>query len=554
MVSLSKKLRKGNGEGGNASKVGNLFGNKKIKVEQDGKKKKRVDDGIAIPVIPTLMTRGEEMEKYPIKEPYLYITIARDEIGTPIYLIDEPPLTQEEIGVYSKLMSVLQYELQAPYDGIDPKQYFAEQAKKMITKYAMSMGATPNITWNKVYYYVTRDMVGYGPLEAIMNDPNIEDVSIDGVGRGVYVWHKKFESMRTNLIFNTEKELDDCVVRLVHMSGKHISTAYPIVDATMPGRHRLTATFRKEVSQYGSTVTIRKFREDPFTIVDLLNFKTMNHEMAAYTWLLMEHGVSSIIVGATASGKTTLLNSIVSLTRPNAKIITIEEVHEINIYHQNWVPLVSRLGYGLGDEKVGEIPLFNLVKASMRMRPDFLIVGEVRGEEAFVLFQAISTGHGGMCTLHADDVESAIQRLTSKPMDVAPIHIKFLDLLFTVRNTSVTDPVTKKTRRTRRVLAVHEILDYNKYNKIFEWDPSTDRHMLVKDSLANSEKLKIIGKDTGRSIDELIEEIKRREITLRWLQNKDIRNFKQLGMVFEQYHEKRGDLYAEIDREIKSMA
>jgi flagellar protein FlaI len=280
----------------------------------------------------------------------------------------------------------------------------------------------------------------------------------------------------------------------------------------------------------------------------------MNHEMAAYTWLLMEHGVSSIIVGATASGKTTLLNSLVSLTRPNAKIITIEEVHEINIYHQNWVPLVSRLGYGLGDDKVGEIPLFNLVKASMRMRPDFLIVGEVRGEEAFVLFQAISTGHGGMCTLHADDVESAIQRLTSKPMDVAPIHIKFLDLLFTVRNTSVTDPKTKKTRRTRRVLAIHEILDYNKYNKIFEWEPATDKHMLVGDSLANSEKLKIIGRDTGRSVGELIEEIKRRKIALQWLQSKDIRNFKQLGMVFEQYHEKRGDLYAEIDREIKSMA
>jgi len=554
MVSFFKnKLSNGNSEDGDGKKIGGLFRNRKLKVDNDGKQKKRRDDAIAIPVSPTIMN-GEEVERYPIKEPYLYITIARDEIGTPMYLIDEPALTEEEIGVYSKLMSVLQYELQAPYDGIDPKQYFAEQAKRMITRYAMSMGATPNITWNKVYYYVTRDMVGYGPLEAMMHDPNIEDVSIDGVGRGVYVWHKKYESLRTNLMFNTEKQLDDTVVRLVHMSGKHISTAYPIVDATMPGRHRLTATFRKEISQYGSTVTIRKFREDPFTIIDLLNFKTMSHEMAAYTWLLMEHGVSSIIVGATASGKTTLLNSIVSLTRPNAKIVTIEEVHEINIYHQNWVPLVSRLGYGLGDEKVGEIPLFNLVKASMRMRPDFLIVGEVRGEEAFVLFQAISTGHGGMCTLHADDVESAVQRLTSKPMDVAPIHIRFLDLLFTVRNTSVTDPVTKQTHRTRRVLAVHEILDYNKYNKIFEWDPSTDRQILVKDSLEHSEKLKTVGRDTGRSVEELVEEIKRREIVLRWLQNKNIRDFRQLGTVFEQYHEKRGDLYAEIENEIRSMA
>jgi len=186
----------------------------------------------------------------------------------------------------------------------------------------------------------------------------------------------------------------------------------------------------------------------------------------------------------------------------------------------------------------------------MRMRPDILIVGEVRGEEAYVLFQAISTGHGGMCTLHADDVESAIQRLTSKPMDVAPIHIRFLDLMYVVRNTSVTDPMTKKAHRSRRVLAVTEILDYNKYNKVFEWDPVTDRHVLVKDSLKASEKLRIISKDTGKSIDELIDEIKRREMVLRWLQRKDIRNFRELGRIFEKYQEKRDEFYREILSEL----
>ncbi|MGI0013374.1 MAG: type II/IV secretion system ATPase subunit [Nitrososphaera sp.] len=495
--------------------------------------------------------RVHAIERYAVKEPMLYVTIARDDIGSLVYLIEEPVLTEEETMVYSRLMDVLQYELKAPYDGIDPKKYFDEQAKKIITKYAMSMGITPNVTWNKVYYYITRDMVGFGPLEAIMSDPNVEDLSIDGTGKDVYIWHKKYESLRSNLSFKTDKGLDDTIIRLVHMSGKHISTAYPIVDATLPGRHRLVATFRKEVSRYGSTVTIRKFREDPFTVVDLLNFKTLNHEIAAYSWLLMEHNVSSIIVGSTASGKTTLLNSLVSLTRPSSKIVTIEETQEINIHHQNWVPLIARLGYGVGAEKIGEVGLFDLVKASMRMRPDILIVGEVRGEEAFVLFQAISTGHGGMCTLHADDVESAIQRLTSKPMDVAPIHMKFLDLMFVVRNTSVTDPATKKTYRSRRVLSVTEIMDYNKYNKMFEWDPVRDEHILVKGSFASSEKLKTISKDTGRSMDELIEEIKRREIILGWLQKKEIRNFKELGRIFEKYHERRGDFFAEVLEQVK---
>jgi flagellar protein FlaI len=517
--------------------------------------KKKVGPALSSPITADTRAveefRAESIERYAVREPMLYITIARDDIGSMVYLIEEPVLTEEETLIYSKLMDVLQYELKAPYDGADPKKYFDEQAKKIITKYALSMGVTPNVTWNKVYYYITRDMVGFGPLEAIMNDPNVEDLSIDGAGKDIFIWHKKYESLRSNLNFKTEKGLDDMIIRLVHMSGKHISTAYPIVDATLPGRHWIVATFRKEVSRYGSTVTIRKFREDPFTVIDLLNFKTLNHEIAAYSWLLMEHNVSSIIVGSTASGKTTLLNSLVSLTRPSSKIVTIEETQEINIHHQNWVPLIARLGYGIGSEKMGEVSLFDLVKASMRMRPDILIVGEVRGEEAYVLFQAISTGHGGMCTLHADDVESAIQRLTSKPMDVAPIHMKFLDLMFVVRNTSVTDPVTKKTSRSRRVLAVTEIMDYNKYNRMFEWDPVKDQHVLIKGSFANSEKLRTISKDTGKTMDELIEEIKKREMILKWLQRKDIRNFKELGRLFERYHEKRGEFYAEVSEQLK---
>jgi len=533
------------------------FFKKKSRVEEI--KKKLGPAGIAGPITADKMileaAQTEIIERYPIREPIIYISVARDELGSPIYLIEEPPLTPEEIVIYAQLMDVLQYELKAPYDGTstDPKQYFDEQAKKIITKYALSMGITPNVTWNKVYYYITRDMVGFGALEAIMSDPNIEDISIDGVDKDVYVWHKKHESLRTNLVFKTEKSLDDTIIRLVHMAGKHISTAYPIVDATLPGRHRLVATFRKEVSRYGSTVTIRKFREDPFTVIDLLNFKTLNHEIAAYSWLLMEHNVSSIIVGSTASGKTTLLNSLVSMTRPSSKLVTIEETQEINIHHQNWVPLISRLGYGAGSEKIGEVSLFDLVRASMRMRPDILIVGEVRGEEAYVLFQAISTGHGGMCTLHADDVESAIQRLTSKPMDVAPIHIRFLDLIFVVRNTAITDPETKKTHKSRRVLAVTEIMDYNKYNRIFEWDPSTDKHFLTKGTFQHSEKLKTISKDTGKSMDELIEEIKRRELILQWLQKKDIRNFRELGRVFEKYQEKRSEFFAEIKGELDLM-
>ena len=221
------------------------------------------------------------------------------------------------------------------------------------------------------------------------------------------------------------------------MSGKHVSTAFPIVDATLPGGHRLSATFRKEVSPQGSTLTIRKFRKDPFTIIDLINFGVMDYNIAAYAWLLIENRFTAVVVGATASGKTTFLNALLSMVNPNSKIVTIEEVQEINIHHVNWAALVSRVSDGLSETNIGEVTLFNLVKTAMRMRPDIMVVGEVRGEEAYALFQAISTGHGGLATLHAEDASSAIQRLTSKPMDVAPSYISFLDLIFSVRRVAL---------------------------------------------------------------------------------------------------------------------
>ncbi|MEM3916656.1 MAG: hypothetical protein QW572_06485, partial [Candidatus Nitrosocaldus sp.] len=239
--------------------------------------KKKEEEVITRPITSTPVKFKDIVEQYPILEPLASVTIAKDDLDMPIYIVNEPILTDEEAYAYSRLMSALQYELQLPYDSnVDPRDYFVDHAKRIITKYALSMGITPNLTWNKVYYYVTRDMIGFGPIDVMMNDTNIEDVSIDGVNKWVYVWHKKYENVRTNLILRTERELDDTIIRLVHIAGKHISTAYPIVDATLPGKHRLVATFRKEVSPHGSSLTIRKFREDPFTVIDLLNFKTLN--------------------------------------------------------------------------------------------------------------------------------------------------------------------------------------------------------------------------------------------------------------------------------------
>jgi len=335
---------------------------------------------------------------------------------------------------------------------------------------------------------------------------------------------------------------------LSHMAGKHVSTAFPIVQGTLPGRHRLVATFRREVSPQGSSATIRKFREDPLTIIDMLNLNLMDFKMAAYTWYLMQNRATAIVVGATGAGKTTLLNALVTLTRLNTKLVTIEEVQEINIPHLNWTSLVSRESYSATDDKAGEVGLFDLVKAAMRMRPDILCVGEVRGEEAYVLFQAIATGHGGLCTLHADDSASALQRLVSQPMNVPKAFLPFLDLVFVVRRIAVPAP-GGGFKAVRRVIAIDEVVGPEEVSRSFRWDPRGDT---FKPSIEKSPKLERIAKDNAIGMDEVMEEIDRRALILRWIQQKGIRNFRELSPILELYVSRPDEVFKTASAELEA--
>ena len=475
------------------------------------------------------------IERYPLTPPFAYATIAEDpERRVPAYFVDELELTRDEKILYNKIISTLQIELKAPREDVEPKKYFAEQADLIARRYQLAQDRSITVSWEKILYYAERDMVGFGAIDPFMRDLGIEDISVDGAKKPVFIYHRKYESIETNLVFSDEDKLDDTIVRLVHMSGKHVSTAFPIVDATLPGRHRLAATFRREVSPLGSTMTIRKFRADPITITDLINFGVLDYPMAAYTWLLLENRATAVVVGATASGKTTFLNALLSMLNPNSKIVTIEEVQEINIHHSNWAPLVSRLSYGISEEAIGEISLFHLVKAAMRMRPDIMVVGEVRGEEAYALFQAISTGHGGLATLHAEDAGSAIQRLTSKPMDVAPSYINFLDLILSVRRVAIPNPSKPSAPKiVRRVISIDEVINSTKCVQTFSWNPQKDK---FEEYIDHSEKLRRFAKDHGKSSKDVMVEINNRVKVLQWLRTKNIRNYIEISTVFSQYH------------------
>lgn len=374
-----------------------LFGNRppdRRPEASGGIAKKRIEK-LEEPLIP----RGfKVVERYSIYEPFVHAVIVQNpETGETRYVVDELKLTRREKFIYSRVVETLQWELKPLTEVEDPYGYFKKMAARVIHKYRLRLGRLPGVSWSKILYYVERNLLGYGPIDPLMRDPNLEDISCDGVGKPIYVWHRRYESIPTNIVFRNHRDLDDFIIRLAHKAGKHISIAWPILDAMLPEMHRLAATFSREVSTSGSTFTIRKFREDPITIIDMINFKTLDAGTAAYLWVAMEYKMPAMIMGVTGSGKTTLLNSLTCMFRPTIKVVSIEDTPELRLPLDNWVQLVSRPSYGMGPEKVGEVTLFDLVKVSLRYRPDIIIVGEVRGEEAYVLFQALATGHGGVC-------------------------------------------------------------------------------------------------------------------------------------------------------------
>jgi flagellar protein FlaI len=322
-------------------------------------------------------------------------------------------------------------------------------------------------------------------------------------------------------------------MKIVHRAGKHVSIAYPIVDLTLPNKHRLAVTFGKETTPAGTSFTIRKFREDPLTIIDLIENETIDETIAAYVWLLMDHKMSVMIAGATGAGKTTALNAIACLTNPEYKMISIEEVAEINLTHENWTSTIARPGFG--SEKQGEITLYDLIKSAVRHRPDMILVGEIRGEEAYVLFQALATGHGGLCTTHADDIETTLKRLTQPPMNIPPSILPLMNCMIIAKRVTAPTFLDDPGRRfaTRKFARIAEIKDAENVHDAFTWNPSMDT---FKDDLKDSYLLDKISKELDVPIEMLFQELERRKKILLAMVERGIRDFRSVSVVLSRYH------------------
>ncbi|MEM2092068.1 MAG: ATPase, T2SS/T4P/T4SS family, partial [Candidatus Bathyarchaeia archaeon] len=441
--------------------------------------------------------------------------------------------TQEESEIFKKLceglIELTEVEFSSLRSTEEAIKYLQELIKKIVKDFGISI---PPESYKKIMYFVYRDFVGLNEIEPLMQDPNIEDISCNGVNKPVYVWHRRYESIPTNIRFVDEFYYDNFILKLAHISGKHISSAQPILDASLPDKHRLACTFMREVSTHGSTFCIRKFRPDPFSIIDLINLGTLDARMAAYLWLMLENKMNLMIIGGTGAGKTSTLNALTSLISPNDKLVTVEEVAELNPPHENWVQLVSRRGFKFGTADTTSISLFDLVKLSLRYRPDYIIVGEVRGEEAYVLFQAIATGHGGICTMHADSLDHAVKRLTSPPMNVAEVYIPLMNVCLYIARVDLPNGAGGP-RFGRRIRNIWEVVDFGKYNQISVWLPTKDK---FQTDLRESILLERIAEKRGVTKEDLLMEIDRRERLLKAMAERGIRDQREVAQIIMRYY------------------
>ncbi len=341
-----------------------------------------------------------------------------------------------------------------------------------VTESSKGLVLSPQL-YQRLRYEILTDKIGMGPLEPLIKDPYIEDISCDGVGP-IFVEHKIFGSLKTSVEFTTPQDLDTFVIRLCERIGRPVTPRRPIVDASLPDGSRLNVVFGSDVSRRGSNFTIRKFAKVPMSVMQLVKFGTLNSKMAAYLWMMLEHGMSMFVCGETASGKTTTLNAITAFIRPTAKVITIEDTPEVFIPHPNWVSECTRKGESEGSS----IELFDLLKSALRQRPNYIIVGEIRGREGNIAFQAIQTGHPVISTFHAASMQKLIQRITGDPINIPPAYVDNLNLV--VFQSSVKSP--KTNRFERRVTGICEIIGIDPVEKsynfieIFSWDPVTDKH------------------------------------------------------------------------------
>jgi len=441
------------------------------------------------------------LDVYWVESPFAYVKLARQGNLGFVYTVVEPSLTPREKIILQETYNYLRDVIVFDNPEKSPQDLLSrENVWKILRE------NDPSINPERLpilEYYLHRDLSGFGILEPLMHDPALEDISCNGENLPVFVFHRVHGSLRTSVTFR-KGELNQFVLKLAQKANKQISLTNPMVDAALPDGSRVQVTYSNVISTNGSSFTIRKFRSDPMTPLNLIKFGTYNSEILAFLWLVIEHRRSLIIAGGTASGKTSTMNALSLFIPLNSKIVSLEDTREIQLPHKNWLATQTRELTTPGVQ--GDVDLFSLLKSSMRQRPEYIIVGEVRGKEAQTLFQAMNTGHATLSTIHAGSVQEAINRLTHEPINVPPVMFTALDL---VVNQAV---FTFGSMRVRRCSAIHELSVDDQGNiipvKLFEWDTARQK---FRKTGKRSKVLDEIAAMRNWSMEQVADELKRRE-------------------------------------------
>lgn len=493
---------------------------------------------------------------YAVNPPYAFVQIRFNrDLGEFEYSVLEPQLRPDEAEAIARIRERMEATMaQEEIPVVDGERldespalraYLKSKFLQVLDLYDIIVPARRRPV---MLYYLTREFVGMGRTDAVLRDPFLEDISCLGPGVPLYIYHRVFGSVRTNITYTGELELNRYIFRLAQIAGKHISIYQPILDATLQDGSRINLTLGTEVTRKGSTFSVRKFSYDPVSPVDLLRYGSVSALQLAYFWTLVEGHRSVLISGGTAAGKTTFLNAISMFIRPEDKIVSIEDTPEIQIDHQNWIQSVARSGYGSsssssgasgvsgspssGQRSPGTVTLFDLLVAALRQRPEYVIVGEVRGTEAFTLFQAISVGHASMSTIHAGSIAELLHRVENEPMNIPRVLFQAVD--------SVAFPtqVVVNRSRVRRVVGVTEILEVDSAtnelltNEIFRWNPTDDTFAF----LGRSFVLEELGTATGRSVDSLLGELRRKERYLALMDRLKLSYYKDVSQAIASYY------------------
>lgn len=485
-----------------------------------------------IPPLPS--PEHTQVEFTTVEQDRSYIRVGFDkQTNRYLYEVIEPKLSPVETEVLTLVRDTLVRTMEArPLGDEDAEHLLLRAIDEAIVDYSI---VVDEVSKSRIQYYIIRDFVGFGPIDVLMKDPMIEDISCDGPHVPIFLFHRQYEAIETNILFAEESRLDSFVIRLAQRCGKQISIAEPLLDATLPDKSRLQAALSREVTTGGSTFTIRKFRSDPLTPSDLVRLGTMSPEMAAYFWIIMENGMSLIYAGGTASGKTSSLNAIATFIPAQKKIVSIEDTREINLKHKNWIAGLTRTGFGgevVGGKVAGTIDMYKLLEAALRQRPEYLLVGEVRGPEALTLFQAMATGHATYSTMHADSVPSAVYRLENPPINVPRIMLQSLSCVAIQLLARVKDRMVRRVREVVEMVGIDPDTKDLMTNTVLQWDPGADVFRVV----GKSKLFAQIMERKSLTDAQMRAEWQNRAEVVRWMVEKGIRRIDDVSNIIAAYY------------------